>query len=64
MTALPANGSLRGLRELNRLRVVETLRRRGSASRSDLARLTGLSRTTVASLVTDLQTSGLVVERP
>lgn len=64
MAAPSANGSLRGLRELNRLRVVETLRRRGSASRTDLARLTGLSRTTVASLVTDLQASGLVVERP
>jgi predicted NBD/HSP70 family sugar kinase len=57
-------GSLESLRELNRLRVVDALRRRGSASRSDLARLTGLSRTTVATLVTDLQSSGLVVERP
>ena len=38
-------------RELNRLRVVDALRRAGTASRSDLARATGLSRTTVASLV-------------
>jgi len=32
------------------------------ASRSDLARMTGLSRTTVGSLVADLQARGLVVE--
>src|SRR5439155_13292220 len=38
------------------------LRRAGAASRSDLARLTGLSRTTVGSLVTELQEQGLVVE--
>jgi predicted NBD/HSP70 family sugar kinase len=57
-------GSLESLRELNRLRVVDELRRRGTASRAELARLTGLSRTTVASVVADLQASGLVVERP
>ena len=57
-------GSLEALRELNRLRVVDALRRRGSASRSDLARHTGLSRTTVATLVTDLQARGLVVDIP
>src|SRR3954451_23049272 len=56
-------GSLATLREVNRLRVVDALRRRGTASRSDLARLTGLSRTTVATLVADLQSRGLVVER-
>ena len=55
-------GSLATLRELNRLRVVDELRRRGSASRSDLARLTGLSRTTVTAVVGDLQANGLVVE--
>ena len=54
-------GSTLTLRELNRLRVVDALRRGGSASRSDLARVTGLSRTTVAALVADLQASGLVV---
>lgn len=57
-------GSLESLRELNRLRVIDALRRSVSASRSDLARLTGLSRTTVAAAVTDLQGQGLVVERP
>jgi predicted NBD/HSP70 family sugar kinase len=55
-------GSLGTLRELNRLRVVDELRRHGTASRSELARLTGLSRTTVATVVSDLQSRGLVVE--
>ena len=41
---------------------LDALRRRGSASRADLARLTGLSRSTVSTLVADLQASGLVVE--
>jgi predicted NBD/HSP70 family sugar kinase len=57
-------GSLGSLRELNRLRVVDALRRRGTASRTDLARLTGLSRTTVATVVADLQARGLVVDLP
>ena len=48
-------GSLESLRELNRLRVVETLRERGTASRAEIARVTGLSRSTVSSLVADLQ---------
>ena len=51
------------LRERNRLLVVDALRRHGLASRSDLARLTGLSRTTVGSLVAGLQERGLVVEK-
>ena len=56
-----ADGSLEALREGNRLRVVDALRRSGTASRSELAQLTGLSRTTVATLVGDLQSAGLVV---
>lgn len=55
-------GSLAALREINRSRVVDALRRSGSASRSELVRLTGLSRTTVASLLADLVDRGLVVE--
>ena len=51
------------LRERNRLLVVDALRRRGLASRSELARLTGLSRTTVGGLVAALQEQGLVVEQ-
>jgi len=57
-------GSLESLRERNRLRVVDALRQRGAISRSDIARQTGLSRSTVSSLVADLQADGLVVERP
>jgi predicted NBD/HSP70 family sugar kinase len=56
------SGSLESLRERNRRQLVDTLRRRGSASRAELARLTGLSRSTVSTLVADLQTGGLVVE--
>jgi predicted NBD/HSP70 family sugar kinase/biotin operon repressor len=51
------------LRERNRVRVLDALRRQGWASRSDIARLTGLSRTTVGTVVADLQARGLVVER-
>ncbi|HTN24488.1 MAG TPA: ROK family transcriptional regulator [Solirubrobacteraceae bacterium] len=56
-------GSLGSLRERNRRQLLDALRRKGSASRADLARMTGLSRSTVSTLVTDLQASGLVVER-
>ncbi|HEV2815111.1 MAG TPA: ROK family transcriptional regulator [Solirubrobacteraceae bacterium] len=55
-------GSLGSLRDHNRRRVVEELQRRGTASRAELARITGLSRSTISSLVGDLQDSGLVVE--
>ncbi len=47
---------------MNRLRVLDALRHSGTASRSDLARITGLSRTTVASLVAGLSSAGIVVE--
>ena len=56
-------GSLESLRRLNRLRVIGTLRDHGTISRAEIARRTGLSRSTVSSLVADLQASGLVVER-
>jgi predicted NBD/HSP70 family sugar kinase len=58
-----ASGSLEALREHNRRRVVDALRRLGTASRSDLARETGLSRTTIATLVGDLQSRGLIAEQ-
>jgi predicted NBD/HSP70 family sugar kinase len=61
--ATPQNGSLEGLRDRNRQRVVHALSQRGLASRADLARITGLSRTTVSSLVAELIGTGLVVER-
>jgi predicted NBD/HSP70 family sugar kinase len=56
-------GSLESLRERNRLAVIEILKQRGTASRAEIARLTGLSRTTVSTIVGDLQTIGLVAER-
>ena len=57
-------GSLEALRRLNRLRILHTLRSRGGASRADVARETGLSRTTVSTLVAALLEEGLVAERP
>ena len=56
-------GSLESLRRLNRLRVIHVLRDQGLISRAEIARRTGLSRSTVSSLVADLQADGLVVER-
>jgi predicted NBD/HSP70 family sugar kinase len=56
-------GSLESLRRLNRLRVIDALRAERLISRAEIARRTGLSRSTVSSLVADLQADGLVVER-
>ena len=56
-------GSLETLRRLNRLRVIDALRDEGLISRAEIARRTGLSRSTVSSLVAELQADGLVVER-
>jgi predicted NBD/HSP70 family sugar kinase len=58
------SGSLSSLRELNRLRIVDFLRVNGTASRAEMARQTGLSRSTVSTLVADLQRRGIVVEQP
>ncbi|HEU4975884.1 MAG TPA: ROK family transcriptional regulator [Baekduia sp.] len=57
------SGSLESLREANRRRVLDALRGAGITSRAELARLTGLSRTTVSSLINDLVREGLVSER-
>jgi glucokinase-like ROK family protein len=57
------SGSLRSLRELNRGRVIDALRGRGTASRAEIARLTGLSRSTVSSIVSDLIDSSLLSEQ-
>jgi predicted NBD/HSP70 family sugar kinase len=59
-----APGSLESLRRLNRLRVLETVRHRGAASRVDIVRSTGLSRTTVSSLVAQLLAEDVLTERP
>jgi predicted NBD/HSP70 family sugar kinase/biotin operon repressor len=50
-------------RRNNRLRILDALRHEGAASRPDLVRLTGLSRTTVTGIVDVLQDQGLVVEQ-
>jgi predicted NBD/HSP70 family sugar kinase len=55
-------GSLGWLRERNRERVLGALRERGRISQADIARLTGLSRTTVHTLVSELKDSGVVHE--
>jgi predicted NBD/HSP70 family sugar kinase len=63
MRTAARTGSLETLRRLNRLRVIHALRDEGMLSRADIARRTGLSRSTVSSLVGELQADGLVVER-
>jgi predicted NBD/HSP70 family sugar kinase len=55
-------GTLRWLRVRNRERVLGTLRERGRISQADIARITGLSRTTVHTLVTELKDSGVLHE--
>jgi predicted NBD/HSP70 family sugar kinase len=56
------DGTLAWLRDRNRERVVGVLRERGRVSQAEIARATGLSRTTVHSLVADLKEGGLVQE--
>ena len=55
-------GSLPGLRQRNRQQVLEVVRDRGTTSRSDIARRTGLSPTTVSTLVGQLLAQAVVVE--
>jgi predicted NBD/HSP70 family sugar kinase len=55
-------GALERLRETHRRAITALLGSEGPMSRADLARGTGLSRTTISSLVTDLITAGEVVE--
>ncbi len=56
-------GSLESLRERNRRLVIDVLRTRGAVSRAEIARQTGLSRSTVSTLIGGLKSSGLVTER-
>jgi predicted NBD/HSP70 family sugar kinase len=55
-------GTLRWLRDRNRERVLGTLRERGRISQADIARITGLSRTTIHTLVSELKDSGALHE--
>jgi predicted NBD/HSP70 family sugar kinase len=56
-------GGLASLRESNRDKVLQALRVLGVASRPEVARHTGLSRSTVSTIVADLVSEGLVVGR-
>ena len=57
-----SDGSLAWLRERNRERVVGVLRTHGRTSQAEIARATGLSRTTVSTLVAELREGGVVFE--
>ena len=57
-------GSLPGLRHRNRHQVLEVVRQRGTTSRPDIAKRTGLSPTTVSTLVGQLLAESVVVELP
>ncbi len=57
-------GSLARLRRSNRSTILAALAEAGVLSRADIARTTGLSRTTVSSLVRELLADGMVTERP
>jgi predicted NBD/HSP70 family sugar kinase len=61
-TSKHADGTLRWLRGRNRQRVMEIVRMQGRVSQADIARATGLSRTTVSTLVAELKEAGLVVD--
>ncbi len=61
-TTKKGDGTLAWLRERNRERVIGVLRTLGRTSQADIARTTGLSRTTVSTLVAELRDSGLVFE--
>ena len=50
------------LRRLNRARVLRRLHQSGAATRSELVAYTGLNRSTIGAVVTELADSGLVVE--
>jgi predicted NBD/HSP70 family sugar kinase len=55
-------GTLGWLRGRNRERVLGALRERGRISQADIARMTGLSRTTVHTLVSELKDAGVLRE--
>ena len=61
-TAKKADGTLAWLRDRNRRRVIEMLRTQGGATQADIARATGLSRTTVSTLIGELREAGLILD--
>lgn len=60
--AASGHGTLGWLRERNRDRIIGALSVLGSGSQADLARATGLSRTTISTVVAELRTEGRVRE--
>src|SRR5437867_4887633 len=56
------DGSLAWLRDRNRRRVMEVLRMQGRVSQADISRATGLSRTTVSTMIAELRKAGLVLD--
>ncbi len=55
-------GSLRALRRTNSERMLSALMEHGALHRAELARICGVSRTTVSTIVADLITGGVVLE--
>jgi len=51
---------LQELRERNRLRVIQALRGASPLTQAGISRITGLSRTTVSAVVTELKKQGLI----
>ena len=60
----PAPGSQTSLRESNRLRVLETLRRQGAMTQVEIAAHTGLSPATVSNMVKELDAASAVELAP
>lgn len=60
MTGLLTSASIRAA---NRAAIVDVLRRRGRATQADIVRSTGLSRSTVSSLLGELDARGLLTEQ-
>lgn len=56
--------SLNELRDINRRRILDSVRHAGPADRAELARRTGLSRATISALVADCVAGGVLVEEP
>jgi len=63
LAMVTTGGSLVGLRAANRAALVQAIETSGALSRADLARLCGLSPTTVSSLVQELIADGALIER-
>lgn len=57
----PAPGSQASLREMNRLRVLDSVRENGALTQVEIAGVTGLSAATVSNLVRELDVAGAVL---